>query len=78
MGLSRTNGRPNTSHAQRLAALASELDPQRDPFWVDRPGGATPAQGWYWVGPQARTPSFLGSNAARAEIALERMIQALG
>lgn len=77
MGLSRTNGQKNTSRASRLRALAAEAGPLRDPFWVDRPGGWCPAQGWYWIPPGGRQPSFLGHNAARAEIALERFIEAL-
>lgn len=77
MGLSRTNGRKNTSRASRLRALAAEIDPVREPWWVDRPAGPCPAQGWYWIAPDGRQPSFLGHNAARAEIALERFIDAL-
>lgn len=78
MGLSRTNGRKNTSHAARLAALAGELTPVKPPWWVDQPGGQTPAQGWYWVPAGARHPAFLGHNAATAEMALRGIVDALG
>lgn len=77
MGLSKTNGKPNTSRAARLAELAREAGAKRLPWWVDRPRGPTPAQGWYWIAPSGRQPSFLGHNAIRAEISLEAFIDAL-
>lgn len=68
--------RANLRGARRLAAIAAELEPERAPWWVSQPGGATPAQGWYWIPHGATHPVLLGHNHITAEVALMTLVQA--
>lgn len=66
----------NLRGGRRLAAIAAELEPERAPWWVSQPHGATPAQGWWWRPRGSTVPVFLGHNHVRAEVALTALVDA--
>lgn len=65
-----------TNLTHRLKALAGELEPTKLPFYVDRPGGHTPAPGWWWIPKGTRYPQYLGHNHINAEIQLRQLLNA--
>jgi hypothetical protein len=78
MGLSWANGKKVKNRAQRLSALAGELEPKKAPWWVNQPSSrmGTPSQGWWWIPAGGQHPAFLGHNSITAEIQLQELINA--
>jgi hypothetical protein len=70
---SQRTGRHHPNAHERLAAIAAELNPVRDPVYVRNPTTICRSTGWWWC-PRDDQAVFLAHNHMRAEARLLELI----